>query len=87
MPRPFSTDFILEPEKETTWQTGWLLSGYTFTKRDDGWLLTLKCTSRKGVRKVAFIHANTVLDCYQLWYSAMVSNSFTLKWRDDKYNS
>lgn len=78
--------FIIDPEKETVWSTGWMLTGYTFTKKDDGWLLTIKVRSRSAVSKVAFIHAPQIASCYELWYAAMTTTSVKLKWYDDKYD-
>lgn len=79
--------FIIDPEKETVWATGWMLTGYTFTKKDDGWLLTIKVCSQSGVNKVAFITAPEIASCYELWYSAMTTTSIKLKWRDDRYKN
>ena len=78
-------DFMMEPEKIIQWDTGWTLSGYTLTKKEDGWLMTIKVTSGKGVRKVAFIHTNSVYNCWAYLYKALTTTGVRVKWRDDRF--
>ncbi len=79
--------FIIDPVKETAWETGCVLTGYTFSLKEDCWLLTIKVKDTKGSHRVAFIQAPTIAACYEVWYSAMTTTSITLKWREDKYRT
>ena len=72
-------------EQEMIWQTGVQLQGMTFSKKDEGWLLTVKVKDRQGKRKVSFVFAHTPEDCLDTVWTAMCSTAVTLKWREDKW--
>ena len=44
---------ILDPSQEIAWASRCILRGFTFKKREDGWLMVVKVTDRKSVPKVA----------------------------------
>lgn len=72
-------------EKEVAYQSGYLLTGLNFSKRDDGWLMIVKVQSKKSGHLVAFIHALTTDDCLDVLWSALTSNDIHLKWKPDQY--
>lgn len=77
--------FILEPDQDMMWATGYELHGYTITRKVDTWLLVIKVNGQRGKRLVTFIECATPFECYALWYHAMHSNDFKLTWRVDKF--
>lgn len=78
--------FILDPEKEMAFQTGYTLHSYTLRKEEPGWLLVIRVNAMKGGRLVAFLKTDSAYTCYELWLTAMTSKSLTLKWYPDKFS-
>jgi len=77
--------FLLDPSAETAWMSGYALHSYSFTQKDESWLLVIRVNSHKGGRLVAFIEAHSQVECMLLWHKALGSKHPILKWRPDKY--
>lgn len=77
--------FMLEPDKEMFYQTGYALHSYTLRSEDTGWLMIIRVNAQQGGRLVTFIKSGTIFDCWEIWYTAMTSNSIALKWYPDKF--
>lgn len=79
------TAFILEPDREMVYQTGYTLHSYTLRKEGEGWLLVIRVNAQKGGRLVTFLKTDSIYTCFEVWYQAMVSKAITLKWYPDKF--
>lgn len=77
--------FMLEPEKQIAWHTGYLLHSITIKQQENGWLMVIRVNSTKGGRLVSFIQTSCVDGCWNLLYTALHSNSFNLTWHQDKF--
>jgi len=78
-------EFCLDPQAMVAWETGVTLTGYSINRNRDGWLLVIRVNTKTYKKKVAFIQAPTIDACWELFYSAVTTTSFTLKWKTDKY--
>jgi len=76
---------MMEPDKLTAWETGYELHSYSFTRKEDGWLLCIRVNSMKGGRLVTFIATESVMECWQRWYAAITGNAYKLEWARDKF--
>lgn len=85
MPHFTGLTFLLDPRKETVYATGSILTGYSMTAIGKEWRLMIKVRTPKGRNLVAFIFAPEPYLCYQLWWDAMTTTSFHLKWKEDEY--
>jgi len=77
--------FLVDPAKATVWSTGYLLDGWTMTRKGDRWLLVIKVTGKKGNPLVAFINSNSAEGCMRYWHGALCSDSYALKWHPDQF--
>lgn len=67
------------------YESGAVLTGMTFTLKDDGWLCTIKVRAVNGKALVTFIHAHDIEGILDIVDAALHTTSITLKWRGDRY--
>lgn len=58
------------------------LTGFTVTKKEDGWLLIVKAL-HKGKPEVSFTHAATYQEAIKEWANGLVYD--LVKWRPDQF--
>lgn len=86
---PFGTSpglrFLLNPIQETAWAAGVLCTGFSIKLSDGTCRLTIRVIDPKGKPKVAFITAHSYAECMEVWYEALHTTAYNLKWLDDRF--
>lgn len=67
------------------YESGSVLTGMTFTLKEDGWLCTLKVRNQRGKSMVTFVHAHDIESILDIIDSALHTTSIKLKWREDQW--
>ncbi len=73
------------PDQEVAYCTGYFLRGINMVAKDKTWLMVVKLTGRLDGAKVAFIEANSYLECWEYLASCLYTNSAKLNIRPDKF--
>ena len=71
--------------QELAYMTGCSLRGITLTRKDEGWLMTVKILDRRMQPKVSFLFAHTPEDCFDQLWAALRSTAINLTWREDRW--
>lgn len=79
--------FIVDPIRETAWLTGSVITGLNFRPKESHVTLIVKAYKVPHKPLVAFITAESYMDCLELLYQAVSGDAVTLKWKPDKYAS
>lgn len=83
--RIYST--IADLEKTIAYQTGVVLEGITFTRKNTHWVMTIKVRGKKGEPLVAFVDAHTIADLLQFLDAAIHTKAVHLKWYPDRFRT
>jgi hypothetical protein len=75
--------YLLEKWRVELVNTGDELRGITVSRRDDGWLLTVRVRI-DGILQVAFVHRDTPTGCVRV--AAVKAKEGTLSFRPDKFS-
>jgi hypothetical protein len=75
--------WVMDFEKQLAWYDGHVLTGYTMSRKDEGWLLTIRGRSSRGERLVCFHWGR---DCEEAWYMAIYNLTHkSAAWRSDNF--
>lgn len=74
--------FISEIDEEVAWHCRRKLVGLNVKRKEAGWLMVVTAV-RQDKRQVAFIGAESVIECYRALYHMMHQGK--LQWKDSKY--
>jgi len=76
--------WLMSMEEVIGWYVRGELRGFTLTKREDHWLMTLKIT-KKGQPMVCFVSGQNLAQT--IHFAALDVARGTAKWREDRYKS
>jgi len=71
--------------KDFAWATGKVLRGITLKRKDDGWLVVVRATTKRGSPVVSFASGKVLRKVWANWLDICMDRHGELMWHKDKY--
>lgn len=76
---------MANPKEEIVWGLGYVVTGINIKYKESTVLLMVKAHGQLGHKKIVFIEAATVWDCWAYLAAACYTTGVMLTWRDDQW--